>query len=92
MQTQALITDQDGHPTWRYRVEPFQQEIERRGLTISELAAQLGRDEAGLARALGYRPPCQMPKKPRVPPNSVKYETAAQVAVALDLDLVEWGI
>lgn len=93
---EALILRQDGSPTWRYHVGPFQEAIRTSGLDYTTIGARAGMDSSYLTRVVGLREYTTGPKKNgktyRQRARTINYENACRLALALKLDLVEWSI
>lgn len=94
----ALIYDEHGRPTWRYRVEPFREAVRASGATLSEIAIRCGfEDDSHVSRLLGFRS-WQSGRRGKdgqryvYRASTVSYENAAKLAQALHLDLTEWEI
>lgn len=84
----ALIVDEHGEPTWRYRSEFFRAEIDRQGVALNELDQRMGWSAGYASRALGYRAPAQRGQGH----ISVSYRIAVQLCRVLDLDYVRVGV
>lgn len=98
----ALIYDEHGRPTWKYRIEPFQYAVAASGLSLGEIAVRMGwhpRDASRVSRMLGLKSwasgkvsPATGKHYPAYRAKSLSYENAKRLARVLELDLVEWEI
>lgn len=95
----ALVLDAQDQPTWRYRVEPFREAVDRSTWSQSEIEKLIGVGSGYLCKALGYK--VQRTTKVRADGtrvqyqsvrSTISYELACKLALALDLDLVELGV
>jgi hypothetical protein len=95
----ALILDEDGRPTWRYRVAPFREAFLVSGIDSDELNRRCGWSASYHLKVLGLcattssrRRSDGTVRRYRQVRTTISYEHAVLLCRALYLGLVEWNV